>query len=108
MKKLLNLSIVMMLSLIIVGCSKKDAATTDTATAQQFTITSCNQYVNVMTCIIDKSASDIKDQQQKSFDSTINLWKTLTDAQLTQACDASIQAIQQQKEMIEKMGCTVE
>ena len=104
MKKLLNLSIVMMLSLIIVGCSKNDDTTTSTdTTVQQFTITSCNQYVNVMTCIIDKSASDIKDQQQKSFDSTINLWKTLTDAQLTQACDASIQAIQQQKEMIEKM-----
>ncbi len=61
-----------------------------------------------MKCVIEKTDASVREQQQKSFDGLLTLWRSLTPDQLVQACDMNMQVIQQQKQIIEKMGCTVQ
>lgn len=124
MKKIITLSALVMMSLILVGCfSKKtdDDTVTSTGTVDtpvtlqqdtptisgEFAVSSCNAYVNLMGCVIEKTDPSIQDQQKKSFEDLLVLWRSLTPDQLVQACDMNMQVVQQQKELIEKMGCTL-
>ncbi len=129
MKKIFTIALLSLTTLVLTGCRSKktaeetvagttpitveEAAVTTTlqtdtpSTPGEFVVSSCNQYVNAMDCIVEKTDAAIKDQQKKSFEEVLTLWRSLTPDQLVQACDMNMKIMTQQKDLIEKMGCTL-
>lgn len=58
-----------------------------------------------MKCVVTKSPEQSKEQVKKSFDQVIALWKTLTEEQVVSLCDQNMKALEEQKSVIEGMGC---
>ena len=121
MKKSILILALFSFSVVLVGCggSKEDTTTTETTNTssttstvsnqenKMFSIDACNTYVDVMTCVIKNSQDSVKKETQKSFDEVVSLRKSVSDEQLKSACEANIDALKNQKQVLENMGCSI-
>gem|GEM_PF-5581474 len=72
-----------------------------------FTVQACNDYVELMDCIISKNSPEVAVQQQASLDTLIDVWTSLAPEQLQKTCDETMTAVYAQREKVEELGCTV-
>lgn len=119
MKKILFILALFSFSIVLVGCSGSKEDTTKTETTnispttasnqenKMFSIDACNTYVDVMTCVIKNSQDSVKEQTQKSFDEVVSLRKSISDEQLKGACEANIDALRQQEQVLKSMWCSL-
>lgn len=72
-----------------------------------FAVQACNDYVELMDCIISKNSPEVAVQQQASLDTLIDVWTSLAPEQLQKTCDETMTAVYAQREKVEELGCTV-
>ncbi len=110
MQKLILWSCIVLATLVLSGCGSSDTATDTTDTTAWtwlFAIDACNSYVDIMKCMAEKSPTGDSTGAQEMFDRTIEAWKLLTPEQLQANCDATMQVIEDNKDYITQIGCTV-
>lgn len=67
----------------------------------------CNKYVKLMECLIDKTPEAAKNQTADSFKKVMELWSWLEKTVLPSTCKNTIDMLTNQKDVFEKVGCTI-
>lgn len=95
---------VLLISLILTGCmgSKKEE------TAGEFASASCNAYVKLMKCVVDKTPESARAQAQQGLDMAIAQWKQVDESQLDAICSQAVEGIAAAKDAYSQMGCELE
>ncbi len=101
-KKSLMVWGVVVSAIILTGCfgTKKEQQT------EEFTVAVCNDYVQLMRCIIDKSEEN-NVQGNAIIDQTIAAWKNLPEADLQQACTQAWNNATPYASTYAEMGCNI-
>ena len=92
------------------GSIQKEVSTTTPADIKgkySFDDENCNKYVKLMECLIDKTPEAAKNQTADSFKKVMELWSWLEKTVLPSTCKNTIDMLTNQKDVFEKVGCTI-
>ena len=92
----------MVSAIIVAGCFGKAK---DEKTAE-FTVASCNDYVQLMRCVADKAGGN-GTEAHAVIDQAVAAWKNLPEADLNQVCSQALETAAAYASTYEQQGCTV-
>lgn len=102
-KKSLMVSSLIVSAVILAGCfgtAKKDK------NPDEFTIAACNDYVQLMRCVADKSEAN-SIEAHSVIDQAVATWKSLSENELNVSCSWALETAKTYASAYEDMWCSV-
>jgi len=92
-------------SLVLVGCGPSSQG--DTSTNGEFSIDTCNKYIELLECSMKDLSEDYKASSLQDLEEFIEGWKAVPEEELRPICDGIWEQIVDNADIYEGLGCPI-